>query len=346
MIDISVIIPIYNTKKEFIDDCLNSLFSQNYPKLEIILVDDKSTLEETISTCKSYSKIENIKYIKLDENKGVSNARNVGIQNASNNYIMFIDADDWIEPNTFEILNNKVQNNPDCQIYMFNSMSVIDGVKNNNKFLPFDEGILSAENLEEMKRQLIYKKSNDYVPPFNSIGVSWAKTFNKEFILNNNVTFDTKLRRAEDHIFMISLIKNNPKIYYFNSYLYNYRKNYSSAVNRHNKNVKVDFQNTLLMLEKLIDLNNHPEYVNIFYSRTAEYFILNFYSDFFHHDNNITYKEFRKEMKTLKKMYPYNLIFNCDTKKLIATDETRKVIHQTKYNLYFLIYRYFKKKCN
>ncbi|MDO4282691.1 MAG: glycosyltransferase family 2 protein [Clostridia bacterium] len=344
MVDISVIIPIYNTPKEYLNDSIQSLLSQNYPKLEILLIDDNSNLKETVSTCKKYAKDNKIKYIRLNKNLGVSNARNIGIKSASNNYIMFLDADDWIENNTFRILSNLVEKNPKCQIYMFNSMTVIDGVQNNNKFLPFDDGILTKSNIEELRRQIIFKRSNEYIPNFNCIGVSWAKFYSKKFLIDNHVTFDTELRRAEDHIFILSLLKYDPEIYYLNNYMYNYRRNYSSAVNKHNKNVKVDFRNTLERLEKLIDLKNNPQYTNIFYSRIAEYFILNFYSDFFHIDNKLSYKEFKKEIKILKNMYPYRLLLKYDLSKLITADETRKTIFQTKYCLYPFIYYHFKKK--
>lgn len=99
---ISIIVPVYNTMN-YIERCVNSLLNQTYQNIEIIIVNDGSTDE-------SWNVIENLK--KLDcrimsicqKNQGVTSARLNGILHASGEWIGFVDSDDEIEPNMYELL--------------------------------------------------------------------------------------------------------------------------------------------------------------------------------------------------------------------------------------------------
>ena len=94
-IKFSVIIPVYQ-KGPFLKKCIESVLKQSFKDYEIILVDDGST-DNSSEICKNYSlKNENVFYY-YKKNSGVSATRNFGINNAKNNYIAFIDADDFWE---------------------------------------------------------------------------------------------------------------------------------------------------------------------------------------------------------------------------------------------------------
>lgn len=100
---ISVIVPIYNTC-DYVEKCIESLLSQTYPDIEIILVNDGST-DSSDAVCKKYAaEHDNIKYYSLEQNHGLSYARNFGIGKASGNYLGFVDSDDWIEPDMYSLL--------------------------------------------------------------------------------------------------------------------------------------------------------------------------------------------------------------------------------------------------
>lgn len=99
---VSIIIPAYNIK-DYLVRCVDSVLSQTYQNIEIILVDDGST-DDTPRLCDIYSeKNTNIKVIHKS-NGGLSDARNHGIDIAKGEYLMFVDSDDWIEPNMVEEL--------------------------------------------------------------------------------------------------------------------------------------------------------------------------------------------------------------------------------------------------
>ena len=93
---ISVIVPIYNCEK-YLERCLNSLSAQNYPSLEIILVDDGSS-DGSAELCKSYAERDSRFIYIYRENGGVSSARNLGIDKASGELLAFVDGDDEILP--------------------------------------------------------------------------------------------------------------------------------------------------------------------------------------------------------------------------------------------------------
>ena len=91
---ISVIVPVYN-RKETLGRCVQSLRSQTYEELEIILVDDGST-DGSGALCTALSKEDVRIRVIRKENGGVSSARNAGIEAAKGDYLMFADSDDYV----------------------------------------------------------------------------------------------------------------------------------------------------------------------------------------------------------------------------------------------------------
>lgn len=99
---ISVIIPVYNASN-YIKACLNSVISQTYDNLDIILVDDGSN-DGSAQICDSYLEFDKRIQVIHKENGGLSSARNAGLKAASGDYIFFLDADDLIAPHCLEYM--------------------------------------------------------------------------------------------------------------------------------------------------------------------------------------------------------------------------------------------------
>lgn len=95
---VSVIVPTYNVER-YVEDCIDSLISQIYSNIEIIVIDDGSK-DATVYLLNQYK--DKIKLIAHDNNKGQGARRNEGLALASGKYIYFVDSDDWIEPETIE----------------------------------------------------------------------------------------------------------------------------------------------------------------------------------------------------------------------------------------------------
>ena len=106
MTKVSVIVPIYNTKR-YLYKCIDSIINQTFKELEIILVDDGST-DGSSEVCDEYAgKDERIKVIH-QENKGLVYSRYIGVSNAAGEYIGFVDSDDWIAHDMYAILMSEV----------------------------------------------------------------------------------------------------------------------------------------------------------------------------------------------------------------------------------------------
>lgn len=104
---ISVIVPVYNIEKEYLERCIKSICSQTYKNLDIILVDDGST-DGSGAVCDRYVAEDSRIRVFHKENGGSSSARNLGIKEAKGEYIGFIDSDDYIEPDMYELLAQAV----------------------------------------------------------------------------------------------------------------------------------------------------------------------------------------------------------------------------------------------
>ena len=103
---VSIIVPIYNVEK-YLSKCIESILSQTYKNIEIILVDDGSP-DNSPQICDEYAKKDDRIIVIHKANGGVSSARNAGIDIATGKYIGFVDPDDYIENNMYELMVNKI----------------------------------------------------------------------------------------------------------------------------------------------------------------------------------------------------------------------------------------------
>lgn len=101
---VSIVIPIYNVSR-YLPQCLESVIHQTYRNIEVILIDDGST-DTSGTICDDYVMLDERVRVLHTENHGLSAARNLGLKQVKGEYISFVDGDDWIEPNTIEILLN------------------------------------------------------------------------------------------------------------------------------------------------------------------------------------------------------------------------------------------------
>ena len=161
---ITVIVPVYNTSKQ-LKRCLDSLKSQTYKNLEIIIIDDGST-DDSCSIYKKY--IDNkIFFSKRTQNMGLSHARNLGLQLSHGDYICFVDSDDYIESDFISTLySNIISYNCDISIVSYNI------IENDNKKAYDSSGeLVIYDSIDALKELLIDKKIQNYV---------WNKMFSKK----------------------------------------------------------------------------------------------------------------------------------------------------------------------
>ena len=226
---VSVIIPVYNVEK-FLHRCVDSILSQTYKNLEIILVDD-GALDSSPQICDEYG-YEDIRVkVVHKQNGGLASARNAGLKVANGDYVLFVDSDDWIKNNTVEdLLNIAVKNKVDFVRFIPVSAGYPDrpdGTPINFGTEDFmEEGLY---NKEKMIRD-IYPKL--FVTPQLTMGpivAAWRSLYNRKFLINNNLYFDEEVKYSEDAIFSAKVVYNSNKFYYIKGgYYYNYFYNTSS----------------------------------------------------------------------------------------------------------------------
>lgn len=102
LIKFSVIVPVYNTEA-YLPKCIESIIAQTYENMEIILVNDGST-DSCLAIMQRYAGQDNRIIVVSQENGGLSAARNAGLKIATGDYVAFVDSDDWVEPDMFEVL--------------------------------------------------------------------------------------------------------------------------------------------------------------------------------------------------------------------------------------------------
>ena len=113
---ISVIVPVYQVEP-YLVSCITSIQNQTYRDLEIILVDDGSK-DRCATICDEYAKKDSRIKVIHKENGGLCDARNVGIHSANGEYIAFVDSDDYIHPQMYEVMVGFMERNPDMEIVM------------------------------------------------------------------------------------------------------------------------------------------------------------------------------------------------------------------------------------
>lgn len=188
---ISVIVPVYNAGAA-LSNCINSILSQTYRDFELLLINDGSTDNSGV-ICNEFSSSDSRIIVSHEQNNGVSIARNIGIEKAIGEWIVFIDADDYIEDKFLVslITPSKLSRNT----------IVITGVKrvefDNNKILwqrEFPNQILEIGNKNEFSNEII---SNEVL----MYGTICGKLYNREIINQYFLRFDERLSLHEDHLF-------------------------------------------------------------------------------------------------------------------------------------------------
>ena len=192
MVDISIIVPIYNAEK-FLVECIESLLNQTKQELEFILVNDGST-DQTEEIIKK-NKDKKIKYFK-NKNQGIGKTRNFGIDKATGKYIMFVDSDDFLEKDACEKLYKKMEQER-ADVVVCNFYKLEDGNREEVKIQPF-----SSTTLEEQPQLLL---EINLAP--------WNKLYRTELLKKHHIRFVETLK-YEDAPFVVEALDKARKISY------------------------------------------------------------------------------------------------------------------------------------
>lgn len=221
---ISIIVPIYNAEK-VLAKCLESILSQQFSDIEILLINDGST-DSSLNICQEYAqKDRRIKVIDIP-NGGVSNARNVGINNSRGEYIAFVDADDYIESDMYSKLLMKM-NNTNAEIAFCGYFC--HTIRRTTKTVMFESTMAQEQIINEFIPKFISSMSINGNEQRMYGGAVWRCLFKASMIKNNKINFNPKLKIAEDLIFLLNALSRSNIVCFVNLPLYNYVRNESIA---------------------------------------------------------------------------------------------------------------------
>ena len=187
--DVSVIIPVYNTEK-YLSACIESVLHQTDVSQEIILVDDGSK-DSSGNICDNYAeKYDNIKAIHIP-NSGPATAKNVGLKHAQGNYIALTDSDDKMEPlMLFKMVSAGYKYDADiicCNYKQVDEQGHVSHLNSSNLqyVLNHEEGLIHFFSKDKIYSQC------------------WTKLYKRQMLVDNGIENDPGLRTDEDFIFNI-----------------------------------------------------------------------------------------------------------------------------------------------
>lgn len=293
--DVSVIVPIYNTKP-YLKECINSLLNQSLQNLEIILVDNGSTDGSSL-ICDEYAKkYQNIRVFHKS-NSGVSDARNFGIQQSKGEFIGFVDSDDKVEDTMFEELFNLCKENNTllsiCNFKKFNSKT-----KQQETIQDLDDGVYIKDFSCIYNPMSLNKWSHNK---------AWRKLYHKSLLEKNKFSLNLI---HEDIGFWYGIMALTDKIAFTNKCLYLYRQDRDNSSEKSIDNIelrKIDFIKSFKFGLKSIIKNSEKYRKTILLIALLDGFLrLDFSS------NHIEWK--RQQIGLLNKLKLYKHFLPSDTK--------------------------------
>lgn len=212
---VSVVIPIFN-KQQYLEKCLNSVFGQSYPEIEVIVVDDCSTDASAVKLNRLIMSHPECRIVTNRRNEGQLQSRYTGLAHAQGKYTVFVDADDWMEPNSISRMVEMMES-LDVDMVQMRHQRRMKGisVKYQERFDPALAGRRIED--EEFRALASYVGMTSYIHP-----PCWGKLY-----------ITSKLREAprmefnqfwgEDQIFNIQYLRECKSMAFLDYVGYNYR---------------------------------------------------------------------------------------------------------------------------
>lgn len=218
---VSIIVPVYNVEK-YLDKCIESIVNQTYKNIELILVDDGSP-DNCPNICDDWAKKDDRIKVIHKKNGGLSSARNVGIDNAEGEYLAFVDSDDWVDLNAFEVALKMISSDG----YDLSTFALLPEFDTETKQCISDYDI-NVCNQKELFNLIL---DTDYV-----CGYACNKLFKRNIV--GDLRFDESLLSCEDIDFCAKYATKCKRAVYTTAKLYHYRQRNDSMTGEYKYNVR------------------------------------------------------------------------------------------------------------
>ena len=209
---ISVIVPVYNLEK-YIEKCIVSIVSQTYQDWELLLIDDGSK-DKSLQICQAWAKKDKRIKVFHQENQGVSAARNLGLSVVQGEYLVFVDGDDWLDNDCFQIMMEQMRD--DVQMVCCDFCVEREENCQHDVFFHKEETGIQPQDvcIADYYGKLLYTKT------------IWAKIYRTN--LWDGIRFE-KLKNYEDRLAIFEIIKRVHQVSFVKSPFYHYLQRTSSA---------------------------------------------------------------------------------------------------------------------
>lgn len=223
MSKISIIVPVYNAEG-YLSACVDSILAQSLRDIEVILVDDGST-DESPEICDKYAAQDTRVICIHQENAGAAAARNRGLEAATGKYIAFVDSDDWIDQDMYEIMVGAAEER-NCDLVICDCLKESEaGSCIYTHELPggyYDRGAMETRYFP----QLLMPDSMEYPVTISN----WLLLIRREIIEDNRLSFPEGMRFSEDLLFGSEVGYYAQSMTYLKGYTpYHYRQNPASV---------------------------------------------------------------------------------------------------------------------
>lgn len=224
---VSVIIPMYNAA-EYITECVKSILQQSYNDILVICVNDGST-DESGAILDRLAERDNRVQVIHQQNAGVSASRNNALRVATGEYIMFVDADDWLDNDCIEKTIAYAQEH-DLDICSFSYISE-HGKVSMKRALFNEDRVMDEGETADTARRIIGPIREELHQPLmlDSYGTIWAKLYRRSVIEGLQFVDLKKIGTAEDSYFNMHAYKRAKRVGYLHQFFYHYRKTTTGA---------------------------------------------------------------------------------------------------------------------
>lgn len=286
---VSIIVPVYKIPIDVLKIGIKSIIQQSYPNIEIILVDDGSP-DNCGDACEMFAVDDKRIKVYHKINEGVSTARNLGMEKSTGEYILFVDADDYLHPRAVEIMiSAALLNNSDIVVCSYERFFSIQPKISNISASYFTKIFDSKKDLDCLREKCLIENGL-LGARFN--GAPWAKLYKKSLLEEHSISFDACLLRSQDNYFNFQVFGCANKVTYINLALYYYRFLASSAVNKFRKNHFEVTSTYLSTVKKYLEMNDKTIRFNNLYERVCIEKLCEYVGSYvFHKENTIPFKE-------------------------------------------------------
>lgn len=249
---LSVIVPAYNIE-QYIGQCIESILKQSFEDFELLLVDDGSQ-DKTGEICDEYAKCDDRIKVIHKKNGGLVSARKAGIYDSTGKYVTYVDGDDWIAENAFEVMCTKAKET-DADVIIADFISA--GREQSRITQNMESGYYTKKSLiEEVYPQML---SHGEYFSFGFQPAVWGKIFRRNVILPHQLQVDERIRLGEDVACSYACLLGAESIYYLKEkYIYFYRMRESSISHAI---IKTYYTNEIILLAEQLEeeFKKYPE---------------------------------------------------------------------------------------